>query len=707
MSSEKILEYEDRITIRVDEYDFEGHCIITNYRMIFKPHENYLRQCVKNPFPNFPDDYLKIPLYLITKIEKSVDKKNPNNYVLEITTKDSRFIKLVNSNSSKKFYGELAGFVSLRHVDEYMSYAVAYREHHPVNNDGWSMYDLISEFKRQGLDLCEENNSNYPNPNNNSNNMISVNLNVNLKSSSKYTRKMRLSFVNERFDLCMSYPEIIIVPSIITNDELREIATFRTKGRIPNMCYYNSENNSSIWRSSQTKSGLTYQRNEKDEKLLNAIFEAGNSGYLGKDNSGDVNNINNNSVKRQNKLIIYDARPYLNALANRFKGAGFENTDYYKNAEISFCEIDNIHCVRTALQKINMLITNTKQPLYENKTFFTNLESSTWLQFIYQIIKSSVDIATSVRSGYSVLIHCSDGWDRSSQLTSLSQLLIDPYYRTIEGFIVLIEKEWLSFGHQFGLRNGFYNLKSHSEDQRAPIFLQWLDCIHQLVYHFPHLFEFNIDMLLFIAMHINTCKYGTFLFNSEYERKDKRAKEKTVSVWTDILENRSIFVNPFYKLETLNDKSYKYLLPNLAFYKIRFWEEYFLRYNIYGNRTSKFFGKLNCENTSISNIEGKKSTMVSIKENVRGDLYSKTTKNRSNLQFIESEKINDAKIIKNQREEIEKLQKIVKEISSKIIFKVEDYKQLPEDVKSYMKELNDKEIVEEEGFVLVRDSVMK
>ena len=36
----------------------------------------------------------------------------------------------------------------------------------------------------------------------------------------------------------------------------------------------------------------------------------------------------------------------------------------------------------------------------------------------------------------SVLVHCSDGWDRTSQLTSLSQLMMDPYYRTVEGFKV-------------------------------------------------------------------------------------------------------------------------------------------------------------------------------------------------------------------------------------------------------------------------------
>ena len=79
----------------------------------------------------------------------------------------------------------------------------------------------------------------------------------------------------------------------------------------------------------------------------------------------------------------------------------------------------------------------------------------------------------------SVVVHCSDGWDRTAQLTSLAMLLLDSHYRTLRGFQVLVEKEWLSFGHKFSHRVGHGDDK-HNDPDRSPVFLQFIDCVWQV-----------------------------------------------------------------------------------------------------------------------------------------------------------------------------------------------------------------------------------
>ena len=44
------------------------------------------------------------------------------------------------------------------------------------------------------------------------------------------------------------------------------------------------------------------------------------------------------------------------------------------------------------------------------------------------------------RQRSSVLVHCTDGWDRTAQLTALAMLMLDPFYRTIEGFEVRVPR---------------------------------------------------------------------------------------------------------------------------------------------------------------------------------------------------------------------------------------------------------------------------
>lgn len=156
---------------------------------------------------------------------------------------------------------------------------------------------------------------------------------------------------------------------------------------------------------------------------------------------------------QQHNLIV-DARPTVNALAMQAVGLGSENMDNYKFATKVYLGIDNIHVMRDSLNKV--IDTLKDSDLSNVGPVREALAKSNWLKHIGGLLDGAGIIARQVGLQHShVLIHCSDGWDRTSQLSALSQLCLDPYYRTLEGFIVLVEKDWLSFGHQFYLRSGF------------------------------------------------------------------------------------------------------------------------------------------------------------------------------------------------------------------------------------------------------------
>ena len=235
-------------------------------------------------------------------------------------------------------------------------------------------------------------------------------------------------------------------------------------------------------------------------------------------------------ISDSKKAYIYECRPYLSAMVNKLKGAWFENVEYNPGVDIIFCSIDHIHSARSAIHKIYSMLKYNR--FSDNKKFLSNFDNSGWPNFIYRIIRACINIASSVIKGYSVLIHCSDGRDRCSQLTAFSQLLVDPYFRTIKGYMTLIEKDLLSFGHQFKIRNGYYSKEEYNENQNSPIWLQYIDATHQLLVQFPIYFELIMKFLVFIANSINSGLYGTFLYNSKKEREQKNIKQNNMSCWT-------------------------------------------------------------------------------------------------------------------------------------------------------------------------------
>ncbi|ODV94850.1 hypothetical protein PACTADRAFT_50703 [Pachysolen tannophilus NRRL Y-2460] len=414
--------------------------------------------------------------------------------------------------------------------------------------DGWKMYNPIDEFKRQGI--------------------------IN----------WRITNINENYRFCESYPGLLLIPSTISDNVLKHAAKFRSKNRVPVLTYYYKKNGCSITRCAQPLVGLKQSRSFQDEKLIQEIFRTNNN--------------------QSNKNLIVDARPLTNAMVQTALGAGTENMDNYKNyCKKVFLGIDNIHVMRESLAKV----TDALKDGDISKTAQQNpnkeqLIKSEWLKHISTLL-SGVDILikTIHLNNNHLLIHCSDGWDRTSQLSSLVQLCIDPYFRTIDGFIVLVEKDWLSFGHRFNERCGFlqtetkfvnnseYQPNSSNQAQQyinqvsnhfkarkhlkytSPIFHQFLDCVYQLIRQYPDRFEFNERFLRRILYHLYSCQYGTFLYDSEYERKSVNLDQRTRSVWDYFKARQMDFTNQNFKRD--NDNIDDVLYPKIS--NVEWWHQLF------------------------------------------------------------------------------------------------------------------------------------
>ncbi|CAK5110504.1 unnamed protein product [Meloidogyne enterolobii] len=296
---------------------------------------------------------------------------------------------------------------------------------------------------------------------------------------------------------------------------------FRSRARLPVLTFFYKHNSATICRSSQPLSGFS-ARCLEDECLIELIMSANPS---------------------SSTLYLIDTRPRVNAMVNKVQGKGFEDSKNYTNIQFHFFDIENIHVVRSSL---NRLLEACQRPQSITQ-YLKAVDASGWLKHLRVLLECSFFIAESVIRGISCVVHCSDGWDRTSQTVSLAQLVLDPYYRTIKGFQTLIDKDWLGFGFKFDDRCGHLGtISEENEKEVSPIFTQFLDSIFQLMRHKPMAFEFNERYLIELNENAYSCVYGQFIGNCDKDRKDLRITTKTLSLWSFMDSRKDDYTNPFY-----------------------------------------------------------------------------------------------------------------------------------------------------------------
>eukprot|EP00730_Choanoeca_flexa_P003421 TRINITY_DN11408_c0_g1_i3.p1 TRINITY_DN11408_c0_g1~~TRINITY_DN11408_c0_g1_i3.p1 ORF type:complete len:582 (+),score=117.50 TRINITY_DN11408_c0_g1_i3:2-1747(+) len=491
----------------------KGTLYLTNFRLIFMGASS--------------ESFIVLPLGMIEKIEKigGHSNKGEHKYGLEITCRDLRslFFAHPRDNHSRRPVYELISKLAFPYTTESLVYAFkyngrrdsAYRQGDEVT-EGWQLFSMRKEFERMGVNPSQ----------------------------------WRVSDINKDYRLCPTYPSELILPCATPDADIQAVAKFRSKGRLPALVWMHPMTQATITRCSQPRVGVTRKRCPQDEAYLETIRGLGGA---------------------DDPLFIMDARPRRNARANQAKGLGYESTANYPNCIMTFLNIHNIHVMRESLRKMRELV----WPKPDEAHWYQRLEATGWLKHSKTILAAAVAIVDKVTRGKSVLIHCSDGWDRTAQLASLSLLMMDPYYRTVEGFMVLIEKEWLAYGHKFAQRLGLGD-RNAADDQRSPVFLQFLDCVWQMTQQHPCAFEFNEDMLVYIADEMFSCMFGTFLYNTERERTEAHLKTRTLSVWDHILSNKDKYTNLLFSAKTQ-----KHILTVVASMRLlRVWQGYFLRWSL-------------------------------------------------------------------------------------------------------------------------------
>eukprot|EP00026_Physarum_polycephalum_P000022 Phypoly_transcript_00022.p1 GENE.Phypoly_transcript_00022~~Phypoly_transcript_00022.p1 ORF type:complete len:3281 (-),score=556.54 Phypoly_transcript_00022:159-8669(-) len=352
----------------------------------------------------------------------------------------------------------------------------------------------------------------------------------------------RVSNVNNNYWVTPTFPSVNRVPASITDEQIKDLAECWTHKRFPVLVWCHPHSKASICRAGGlfvtgavqpsapgAPPSPNIQHHNTPAPLIGSVSVGSLPGNL-KGESVIIDAISETNPEKS--LHIFDT--------------GHQNTALlpnYPRVRFYFLGLAGISELR---EGYNMLLAMHKR--HHDKAWNAAI-SAHWVDSLRLVLTASVSIVNLVELGESILIQHNDICDVDATLSCLVQIQIDPHYRTIKGFMHLIEKEWLALGHPFATRcsHEFLN-KKPDPSAFSPVFVHFLFAVWMIWQQYPTSFAFNEDFLMFLADAVYDCRFGNFLHNSDSERSADSSLSfvRPLSVWGHILKNLDQFRNQFH-----------------------------------------------------------------------------------------------------------------------------------------------------------------
>ncbi|KAH8286527.1 hypothetical protein KR054_010826 [Drosophila jambulina] len=495
--------------------------------------------------------------------------------IITLKCKDLRIISL-EIKSAKEFFNVATSLEALSAIQNTeLLYPFFYRPMYTILEDGYTMFRPELEFAKlisgvgmggvsspnvANITICMPSTSStsttlgsasasgggIPHPLQNGYAMDALQGGLGGGGSGAIACEWRISNVNRDFSVCATYGATLIVPKAITDEQIVLSASFRDGGRFP-VLSYRHENGATLMRSSQPLSIQGIKRCRADEAILNLVLGRSRKGFIvdtwGKGKSNTETDLHYSQWKKVNRSI------------------------------------GNVSSPASILDSFSRLIEACNDLSCSTDKWLSRLEASGWLSLVLNSLNASCVVAQCLdQEGSPVLVHGAKGLDSTLIVTSLVQIILNPDCRTVRGLQALIEREWIQAGHPFASRHRYscYTPNQVRQKTSGATFVLFLDCLYQLYTQFPCSFEFSTQLLILLFEHSHFSQYGTFLCDSERERRELNVHTRTTSLWSylnrpDVLQT---LLNPLY------EPNASVIWPSVAPISLELWSDLYLRWVI-------------------------------------------------------------------------------------------------------------------------------